>query len=295
MVDAAMVAQVRRFNRTVTQRVGALNQPYLARDLSLGEARLLWEIGTGGCAIRTLRTRLQLDSGYLSRVLRSLEHAGLVELAASPRDRRVRVARLTAKGRAERQTVDRRSDDLAASILAPLDPQRRERLVNAMRDVERLLVAAEIEIGPVDPGTETARYCIGAYFDELERRSGKALEPATRAAVAPEEVIPPRGCLLIAFLHGEPIGCGAVKHHAGGPSEIKRMWVAETARGLGVGRRLLEELEQRAIASGAAAARLETNRSLLEAIAMYGSAGYVEVPPFNDEPFADRWFEKRLR
>jgi ribosomal protein S18 acetylase RimI-like enzyme len=90
------------------------------------------------------------------------------------------------------------------------------------------------------------------------------------------------------------VGCGAVKHHPGAPSELKRMWVAESARGLGIGRRLLGELERRAVRSGATKARLETNRALVEAIAMYRSAGYLEVPAFNDEPFAHHWFEKRL-
>jgi ribosomal protein S18 acetylase RimI-like enzyme len=73
-----------------------------------------------------------------------------------------------------------------------------------------------------------------------------------------------------------------------------RMWVAETARGLGIGRRLLTELEACARASGASSTRLETNGSLVEAIAMYRSAGYVEVPAFNDEPFAHHWLEKQL-
>ena len=72
------------------------------------------------------------------------------------------------------------------------------------------------------------------------------------------------------------------------------MWVAESARGLGIGRRLLTELEASAVRSGASTARLETNRELVEAIAMYRSAGYIEVPAFNAEPFAHHWFEKRL-
>src|SRR4051794_17729268 len=105
MVDAAMVAQVRRFNRVVTLRAGALNQRFLGRALSLGEARLLWEVGADGCAVRTLRSRLQLDSGYLSRLLRSLEKAGLVEVVPSEQDRRIRIARLTRKGRSERKTL----------------------------------------------------------------------------------------------------------------------------------------------------------------------------------------------
>src|SRR3954447_21461698 len=95
----AMVEQVRRFNRTVTQRVGALNDHYLARDRPLGEARVLWEIGDEGCDVRILRARLGLDSGYASRLLRSLEAGGLVRVTASPRDARVRTARLTKQGR----------------------------------------------------------------------------------------------------------------------------------------------------------------------------------------------------
>jgi ribosomal protein S18 acetylase RimI-like enzyme len=99
---------------------------------------------------------------------------------------------------------------------------------------------------------------------------------------------------LVAYVRGEPVGCGAVKHHPGAPSEIKRMWVAESARGLGIARRLLAALEADAVRSGASVARLETNRALVEAIGLYRSAGYAEVPAFNDEPFADHWFEKRL-
>jgi DNA-binding MarR family transcriptional regulator len=109
---SSMVGQVRRFNRTVTERVGALNDHFLGLERPLGEARLLWEIGVDGCELRLLRSRLGLDSGYLSRLLRSLEAAGLVEVAASGRDRRIRVARLTAAGRVERAVLDERSDDL---------------------------------------------------------------------------------------------------------------------------------------------------------------------------------------
>jgi ribosomal protein S18 acetylase RimI-like enzyme len=100
--------------------------------------------------------------------------------------------------------------------------------------------------------------------------------------------------MLVAYLHGEAVGCGALKNHEHEPSEIKRMWVAEHVRGLGVGRRLLAELESRAAEHGARAVRLETNRNLAEAIAMYRKAGYAEVPAFNDEPFAHHWFEKPL-
>jgi DNA-binding MarR family transcriptional regulator len=293
MSDAG-IDQVRSFNRTVTQRIGALSDRFLARERPLGEARMLWEIGPDGCEVRALRNRLDLDSGHASRLLRSLEKAGMVRVEPSESDRRIRVASLTRAGRAERRLLDRRSDELAESMLAPLDPERRERLVDAMRTVERLLTSAAVEIRHVDPNHPDARQCFRAYFAELDGRSESGFDPAAGISAEPHELTPPAGCLLIAYLHSEAVGCGAVKHHSGEPTEIKRMWVSPAARGLGLGRRLLVELEALAAESGARATRLETNRALVEAISLYRSAGYREVPALNDEPFADHWFEKKL-
>jgi DNA-binding MarR family transcriptional regulator/GNAT superfamily N-acetyltransferase len=293
MADA-MVAQVRRFNRVVTERVGALNDRFLGQALPLGEARLLWEIGPDGCEIRLLRARLGLDSGYVSRLLRSLEADGLVEVSSSPADGRLRVARLTAAGRRERATLDERSDALAASLLAPLSVRDRKRLTSAMHEVERLLVAASIEIVPTDPEHPDALYCVAEYVAELNRRSTRGFDPSVGATALPHEVRPPAGEFFVAYLHGEPIGCGAVKHQADAPAEIKRMWLAPAARGLGLGRRLLAALEACAAAGGARVAHIETSAVLHEALALYRSAGWVEVARFNDEPFADHWLEKVL-
>jgi DNA-binding MarR family transcriptional regulator len=291
----AMVEQVRRFNRTVTQRVGALDDHYLARDRPLAEARVLWEIGPEGCEVRGLRARLGLDSGHASRLLRALERDGMVTVVASDRDRRVRTARLTPAGLAERALLDRRAAELAESLLAPLSATQRERLVAAMLDVERLLTAAMVEIVAVDPEHPDARQCLRSYFAELERRSGAPFDPLVGSTAEPHELRPPAGEIVVAYLRDEPVGCGALKHHPGATTDVKRMWLAEAARGLGLGRRLLETLEQRAAGAGARTARLETNAALVEAIALYRSAGYREVPAFNDEPFADLWFEKPLR
>ena len=286
---------VRSFNRAVTQRVGALSDHYLSRDRSLGEARLLWEIGEGGCELRGLRTRLGLDSGYLSRLLRSLETDGLVTVGAADRDRRVRTARLTAKGCAERHLLDHRSDELARSMLEPLSDTQRARLVEAMAEVERLLTASLIEIIVVDPDDDVARLCLRHYFAELDGRFETGFDPAGSLPADPAEMRLPAGLFLVATLRGEPMGCGALKFHGRRPAELKRMWVAPGTRGLGVGRRLLTELERHAAEHGARAVQLETNRALVEAIALYRSAGYREVEPFNDEPYAHHWFEKQLR
>jgi DNA-binding MarR family transcriptional regulator/GNAT superfamily N-acetyltransferase len=293
-MDQDMIGQVRRFNRTVTQRVGALDDAFLARGRPLGQARLLWEIGPDGGDLRTLRSRLDLDSGYLSRLLRSLEDDGLVVVAASETDRRVRTAHLTAAGQAERAELDRRSDEAAAALLGPLTAGQRSRLVAAMAEVERLLVSSAIRIAVADPGHPDARYCLRAYVDELARRFDGGFDPALSISAADPELRPPAGLFLVATRHGEPVGCGALKFHPAAPAEVKRMWVAPAARGLGLGRRLLAELEARAAASGVRVLRLETNRALTEAIGLYLAAGYREVPAFNDEPYAHHWFQKTL-
>jgi DNA-binding MarR family transcriptional regulator/GNAT superfamily N-acetyltransferase len=289
-----MVDQVRRFNRVVTERVGALNDHFLGRERPLGEARLLWEIGLDGCEVRLLRARLGLDSGYLSRLLRSLEAAGMVRVAAGGGDRRIRVVRLTAAGRRERAALDKRSDELAQSLLVPLSLKQRERLVAAMGDVERLMNSASVQITAVDPEHSDAQYCLAEYVAELNRRSERGFDPSLGATALPHEVRPPAGEFLVAYLHGEAVGCGAVKHHADAPAEIKRMWIAPSVRGLGLGRRLLERLEACALAGGARVAHIETSAVLIEALSLYRSTGWVEVPAFNDEPFADHWLEKAL-
>jgi DNA-binding MarR family transcriptional regulator/GNAT superfamily N-acetyltransferase len=294
MATDALVAHVRSFNRVVTQRIGALDDHYLGRSRPLGQNRLLWEIGVAGCEARSLRARLGLDAGHLSRLLRALEADGLITVKPSPTDGRVRVARLTRRGRSELALLGRRSDELAETILDPLDPAQREELIAAMRTVKRLLTAGEIDIRRVDPAGADARRCIAAYVAELNRRSDRGYDPARGVSAEPREMTPPAGLFLVAYRHGDAVGCGGVKHHPGAPSEIKRMWVAENARGLGIARRLLAELEADAIRSGATAATIETSATLVEAIALYRSVGYVEVAPFNNEPFADHWFEKQL-
>lgn len=293
-MEAALVEQVRRFNRAVTQRVGALDDRFLARDRPLAEARMLWEIGEEGCEVRALRSRLGLDSGHASRLLRSLEAAGLVEVVPGSTDRRARAARLTPAGLAERVELDRRSDELARSFLEPLTDGQRDRLVGAMREVERLFTVAVVEIREVDPAHPDAKQCLRSYYAELNRRSETPFDPKVGSTAEPHEIRPPHGLFLVAYLRDAPVGCGALKHFSGGASDIKRMWVAESARGLGIGRRLLAELETRAAERGSRLVRMETNRALVEAIALYESAGYVEVAAFNDEPFADHWFEKPL-
>ncbi|HEY6469202.1 MAG TPA: helix-turn-helix domain-containing GNAT family N-acetyltransferase [Candidatus Dormibacteraeota bacterium] len=294
-MDQAMVSQVRRFNRIVTQRVGALDDRFVGRERPLGEARLLWELGDGARDVRSLRTQLGLDSGYMSRMLHSLEAAGMITLSPGAADHRLRTARLTAAGQAERAVLDRRSDDLATALLEPLSAEQRSRLVASMAEVERLMTAGLVVMAPIDPADPRAQHCLRAYNDELNTRFDTGWDPARSIPATVDVLRPPAGLFVLATLHEHPVACGALKFHPGAPAELKRMWVSSSVRGLGIGRRLLQEMESRAVAGGADAVRLETNGTLIEAISLYRSSGYVEVPAFNDEPYAHHWFEKRLR
>lgn len=293
-MDVVQINQVRRFNRTVTERVGVLHDHYLGLDRPIGEARLLWEIGEQGQEVRRLRERLGLDSGYVSRMLRSLEADGLVTVEPQPRDKRVRTARLTAAGRAERAVLDGRSDELAGSLLEPLNTAQRARLVAAMAEVDRLLTAATVTLDALDPDHPDAQHCLRCYFSELQERFETGFDPAQSLLPDAGELRSPHGLFLVARLHGEPVGCAGLKLPPGAPAEIKRMWVAPHVRGLGVARRILAELEAWAAQHGHDVVRLDTNRALTDAIALYHSCGFSEVAAFNDEPYAHHWFEKRI-
>jgi len=119
-MDTSLVEQVRSFNRIMTERIGVLNDHYLSRNHPLGEARLLWEIGEEGTSVRSLRNRLGLDSGYISRLLRGLVEQGLITVGVSEDDGRVRHVQLTEAGKAERAELDHRADAFARSLLEPL-------------------------------------------------------------------------------------------------------------------------------------------------------------------------------
>lgn len=288
------IAQLRRFNRTVTLRIGALDDRFLGRGRPLAESRLLFEIGGDGAELKALRERLGLDSGYISRLLRSLEAQGLVETASAARDARVKVVRLTRAGLAELGALNRLSDAAAESILASLPSNARQRLVTAMGEVERLLRASQVKIAAEPADSEAARWCIDQYFALLNARFEGGYDPGNAARVEADDFAPPNGAFLVARSLGAPVGCGCLRTAAPGIGEIKRLWVAEEARGLGLGQRLLDALEAEARALGMGRLRLDTNRALSEARTLYLKNGYREVPPFNDDPYPDFWFEKAL-
>jgi len=292
MTEAGPAVTVRRFNRSYTQRTGALEDSFLGLGLPLGATRLLFEIGVQPATVQTLRLRLGLDSGYASRLLRRLEEGGLVEVTADPADRRRRVASLTAIGRQRWTELEARSDAKAKALLEPLTERQRARLAACLAEADLLVRAATVTFEEVDPGSSAAREATGLYFAELRHRfdfDDAGLD--RRDAVA---LRPPGGVFVLAVSDGDAVACGGVQTIGAGVGEIKRMWVRETWRGVGLGGRLLRHLEDCARHLGNAVVRLDTNDTLTEAIGLYERTGYRPIERYNDNPHATRFFEKPL-
>jgi DNA-binding MarR family transcriptional regulator/GNAT superfamily N-acetyltransferase len=289
------LATIRRFNRTYTPRIGALDDSFLGSGLPLAAARMLFEVGPDGATVRDLRRRLGLDSGYVSRLLRGLEQHELVTLSDDPEDRRRRVCRLTATGRRRWSRLDARSNEVAARLLDPLTAGQRRRLADALATAELLVRASTVSIEQADPGGAAATTALSAYFDELDERFPNGFDRADALDVGAGTMRAPRGALLVASAaDGSVVGCGGVQALDDETAEVKRMWIHSDWRGAGLGRRLLAELERHCVAVGYARVVLDTNATLTEAIAMYESAGYRQVERYNDNPYAERWFAKEL-
>ncbi|MDQ3317593.1 MAG: bifunctional helix-turn-helix transcriptional regulator/GNAT family N-acetyltransferase, partial [Actinomycetota bacterium] len=239
-IPANSVALVRSFNRTVTERIGALEESFLGRNRPLGASRLLWQVGEDGADLQELRDRLGLDSGYASRLVRRLEDEDLVIVEACPHDRRRRRLRLTAAGTAEMRELDRLSDLAAAALLEGVPAGRRGRLLAAVAEVERSLRATLVDIAVEDPRHPDIVHCFSRYADELDARFDGGFDAGRSISAEPEELTPPAGYCLVARLRDRPVGCGALKLHGAAPAELKRMWVDPGSRGLGVGQRLLD-------------------------------------------------------
>jgi len=282
---------LRHFNRAWSQRVGVLDESFLGSGRPIGPSRLLFELGSASVSVRELRDRTELDSGYVSRLLRRLEREGLVRTEVDPDDARRRRVSLTADGRLARQDLDDRSERLARDLVAPLSDGQQSRLADALDSADRLLRAATTVITPDDPESAAAQLALTSYYDELARRFDHGFDPGEESF---EEFRPPDGVMLLAVSDGEPVACGGVQRLDDRTAEIKRMWVHPDWRGAGLGGRILRALEEAAADHGRAVVRLDTNSVLTDAVSMYRRAGYTEIARYNDNPYAHHWFEKVL-
>ncbi|MCC8946600.1 MarR family transcriptional regulator [Bradyrhizobium sp. Arg62] len=286
------VSRVRRFNRAVTSAVGALDTSFLGRGRPLGAARVLNAIGHGRADVGEIRDYLGLDSGLMSRLLRSLEDEGLIETTAHGDDARRRIARLTAAGRREFNAYEAISNRQAKDFLT--HHSQREALLAAMDLIASALGRDGTALDEMDPRSDEARYCLGEYYAELARRFEKGFDVKLSRDPEANDMVRPRGSFIVAMSDGLPIGCVGLKGSGGEFAEIKRLWVAPGARSLGLGRRLMDAAEQAARELGIAVLRLDTNSALPEAGQLYRRTGWTEIPRFNDDPYPDLFFEKHL-
>src|SRR5690349_10204840 len=286
------VSRVRRFNRAVTSEVGALDTSFLGRGRPLGAARVLNAIGQGRVDVAELRDYLGLDSGLMSRLLRSLEDEGLITTTPHRDDARRRIARLTRAGRHEFNAYEAMSNSQAEALLARHG--KPEALLAAMDVIASAYGRGRIGIEEADPRGKEARYCLGAYYAELARRFKGGFEVSLSRDPDAADMTSPRGAFFVALSDGLPLGCVGLKGATGALAEIKRLWVAPSARGLGLGRRLMAAAEDAARKMSVKVLRLDTNSALPEARQLYRSMGWTEIDRFNDDPYPDLFFEKHL-
>lgn len=286
------IARIRRFQRAVTTEIGLLDTSFLGRGRPLGPARVLNAIGGGRAEVSEIRAYLGLDSGLMSRLLRGLEAEGLVETEPGTDDSRRRRVRLTAAGAREYAAYEALADAQARQMLekhaAP------DKLLAAMDMVASALGKDRITLDQVDPRHPSALACMSAYYAELAARLDQGFDVARSSDPDAQDMRPPRGAFVIATSDGMPLGCAGLKGTDKGYAEVKRLWVSPAARGLGLARRLMSELENRARDIGVAVLRLDSNSALHEAVALYRATGWAEIARFNDDPYPDLFFEKRL-
>ena len=286
------INRVRKFGRAVAVEVGALEDSFLNRGRPLGSARVLNAIGVGYQKVSDLRAYLKLDTGLLSRLLRGLEAEGLIETTPSPDDRRSRITRLTAKGRAEFDIYETLSDERASNILASHKHARR--LLDAMDVVTIALSRDQIVFEEVDYSSDMAKYCLKANEEELSQRVSSDFTLEQSGVPDLSQMAPPHGTFVVARLEDLAVGCVGIKGSGGQIAEVKRMWIAPAARGLGLARTMMIHAEDAARALGIKTLRLDTNSALFEAVSLYQSMGWIEIDPFNDDPYPDTFFEKQL-
>lgn len=291
-MDQHQINRFRKFSRAVAVEIGALEDSFLNRGRSLGSARVLTAIGYGHANVSDIRTVLDLDTGLLSRLLRGLEAEGLIETRPNPADLRGRICELTPQGQAEFDVYETLSNERAAGILAKHKNVRH--LLDAMDTITVALSRDDIVFHEVDYASDVATKCLHAYAVELSKRFKKDFDLKNAGDPDLSQMKHPHGTFVVAQLDDMPLGCVGIKGNGTAVAEVKRMWIAPSARGLGLARRLMTTAEEAARALAISTLRLDTNRLLFEAVSLYQNLGWTEIDRFNDDPYPDMFFEKQL-
>lgn len=296
MPTADRLEAIRTFNRFYTRRIGVLNEGLLGSPFSLTESRLLWELAHHEHTTATeLARTLDLDAGYLSRLMRRLKEQGLVESTRSPADARQTNLSLTPAGRAAFAPLDQRSREQITALLAPLPEARQQQVLQAMDTLQQLLddEAPRPDSGVPyllrphragDMGWVVSRH--GALYAQ-EYRWDMRFEAlvARLAADFIDHFDPARETCWIAERDGHNVGCVFLVQARDetsqaplpGVAQLRMLLVEPTARRLGLGQRLVHECDRFARMAGYSRIVLWTNRLLVAARSIYQKAGYSLV------------------
>jgi len=282
--DHKRIAAVRRFNRFYTRQIGVLRKTYLGSRYSLAEMRVLYEIAHGAQTATEVGHTLDLDAGYLSRVLRNFEKAGLITRKPSPDDARQSRLALTAKGARTYAPYEKRSQDTVAEMLGTLEPNDQAKLIDAMAAIESLLGGQAPKEKPHvilrqprhgDFGWIVSRH---AELYAQEYGWGDPFEGLCAQIVADfvNNYDATRERCWIAEMNGENVGTVMlVKDKEPGVARIRLLIVDPKARGLGLGARLTDECVKFSRAAGYTKITLWTHSILTAARHCYEKAGFT--------------------
>ncbi|MGH7628716.1 MAG: bifunctional helix-turn-helix transcriptional regulator/GNAT family N-acetyltransferase [Gemmatimonadales bacterium] len=276
------VETVRRFNRLYTRRIGVLRGHYLESPFSLTESRVIYELAQrDGATAAELARDLGLDAGYLSRLLRGFARRGLIGRTPSASDRRRTHLALTARGRAAFDDLDRRSREEVGALVSRFPEPGQRRLVSAMETIESLL-----EPPPAEATAYLLRPPRSGDFGWIIHRQGvlyaeeygwnEEFEGAVAGIIGDfiRDLDPKRERCWVAERDGAVVGSVFVVRKTKTVAKLRLLYVEPSARGLGIGRRLVDECVRLARAAGYRRMTLWTQRNLVAARGIYRKAGF---------------------
>jgi len=278
----ARATAVRRFNRFYTRQIGVLHEKLLDSPFSLTEVRVMYELARRDRpAASELARDLDLDAGYLSRILRKFETGGLARRTPSETDARQSLIALTAKGQRTFDALDRTSTEQVCAMLSALPPESQLRLVGAMREIEAILVSEPATVVPFilrDPRPGDLGWVVQAhgrlYADEYGWSNEFEALVAEIAAKFVRNFDARRERCWIAERNGVNAGCIFLVRESDEEARLRLLLVTPEARGFGIGRRLVEECIRFARQSGYRRVVLWTQNNLHTARHVYQEAGF---------------------
>jgi DNA-binding MarR family transcriptional regulator/GNAT superfamily N-acetyltransferase len=291
---AEQVSAVRQFNRFYTARLGLLRRRHLDGDFALTEARILYEIGASPkMTARALCGILELDAGYISRLLSALTRRKLVRQAPSESDARERHLTLTATGTKVVARLNRQSAMQIETMLAGLTPADREVIAASLTHVHSILAGASrpsVKIERVRASSSEALDILHEYYEAVhvvQRDTAESMEKMLRAHDSG---------MWLAYLEDEVVGCVVLRGFKSmqRAAECKRLYVRPAARGNRIADKLLDAMEAFARSRDFQWIYLDTYDDLKTAIALYERRGYVRCERYNDNPQATLFMRKRL-